>query len=65
MDLGYFAYPSHYCIIEALNYYCDRKFERTLMTEEVYNEYFEGKDWEAYSDEQIVLKGDTMYICTY
>ena len=35
------------------------------MKASIYNEYFDGKDWEAYSDEQIVFEGDTMYICTY
>ena len=59
------AFDNYYCIIEALNYYCDRKFERVPMDEEIYNENFLGKDWDAYAEEQIVFKGDTMYLCTY
>ncbi len=59
------AFDNYYCIVEALNYYCDRKFERTTMDGEIYKEYFEGKNWEAYSDEQLVFVGDTMYLCTY
>ena len=35
------------------------------MDKEVYDKYFAGKDWNAYSDEQIVFEGDIMYICTY
>ena len=64
-SFGQRAFDNYYCIIEALNYYCDRKFEKAQMTKEVYNEYFAGRDWVAYSDEQIVFDGDTMYICTY
>ena len=64
-SFGQRAFDNYYCIIEALNYYCDRKFEAVRMDEEVYEKYFAGKDWQAYSDEQIVFVEDTMYICTY
>lgn len=64
-SFGQRAFDNYYCIIEALNYYCGRDFERANMTEKIYNTYFAGKDWNAYSDEQIVFEGDTMYICTY
>ena len=64
-SFGQRAFDNYYCIIEALNYYCDRDFERANMTKEIYNTYFVGKDWNAYSDEQIVFEGDTMFICTY
>lgn len=59
------AFDNYFCIIEALNYYCNRKFEKVPMKEAIYNEYFANKDWDAYSPEQIVFKDDTMYICTY
>lgn len=59
------AFDNYYCIIEALNYYCDKDFERVGMDAEIYNKYFKGKNWQAYSDEQIVFVDDTMYICTY
>ena len=64
-SFGQRAFDNYYCIIEALNYYCDRDFERANMTKEIYNTNFAGKDWNAYSDEQIVFEGDIMYICTY
>ncbi len=59
------AFDNYYCIIEALNYYCDRKFEQTKMDAKIYEENFLGKDWDTYSDEQIVFKNDTMYFCNY
>ena len=64
-SFGQRAFDNYYCIVEALNYFCERKFERVQMDAEIYNEYFAGKDWDAYSDEQIVFDGDTMYLCTY
>ena len=64
-SFGQRAFDNYYCIVEALNYYCNRKFERTSMDKEVYDKYFAGKDWNAYSDEQIVFEGNIMYICTY
>ena len=59
------AFDNYYCIVEALNYYCDRKFESVKMDTKIYEENFLGKDWDTYSDEQIVFKNDTMYLCTY
>lgn len=59
------AFDNYYCIIEALNYYCDRKFEKTSMDKEIYLEFFKDKDWDTFTEEQIVFEGDTMYICTY
>lgn len=59
------AFDNYYCIIEALNYYCNKKFISVPMDEEIYIKYFEGKDWEAYSDEQLIFDGDIMYLCTY
>lgn len=59
------AFDNYFCIVEALNYYCNRKFEATKMDEKIYMENFAGKNWDTYSDEQIVFNEDTMYICTY
>lgn len=59
------AFDNYYCIVEALNYYCNRKFEDVPMSQKVYDENFKGKNWNAYSDEQLVFIEDTMYICTY
>ena len=59
------AFDNFYCIVEALNYFCGRKFERVPMSREVYEKYFENKNWDTFSDEQIVFEKDTMYMCTY
>lgn len=59
------AFDNYFCIVEALNYYCNRKFETVSMNQEIYEENFKGKNWDAYADEQIVFENDTMYLCTY
>ena len=59
------AFNNYYCILEALNYYCKRDFKRLLMTEDEYEKYFKDKEWDTYSDDQIVFEGDTMFLCTF
>ena len=59
------AFDNYYCIIEALNYYCNRKLEKVPMSQEIYLKNFANKDWDTYMEEQIVFKDNTMYICTY
>lgn len=51
--------------MDAINYYLDRDFEETEGKEEVFKKYFENRKWKNYSDEQIVLIGDTMHIFIY
>jgi len=59
------AFGNKYCIIEALNYYCNRKFEKIEMNSEIYERNFKDKDWDIYCDEQIVFEDDIMYFCMY
>ena len=43
-----------------------RQFDRTPMDDEVYKEYFEGKDWDYLNlDEQLIIIGDTAYWCVF
>lgn len=43
-----------------------REFERTPMDDKVYEEYFEGKDWNYFNlSEQLVIIGDTAYWCIF
>ena len=59
------AFDNYRCIVEALNYYCNRKFQVVPMDMVIYETNFQGKNWDAYSDEQIVFENDIMYLCTY
>lgn len=43
-----------------------RSFERSSMDNDVYKEFFEGKNWTSFDeDEQIVIQNDTAYICVF
>ena len=59
------AFDNFFCIREALNYFCNRKFNIVSMNQNIYEENFEGKDWITFSNEQLVFEGNTMYMCTY
>ncbi|GAA0794277.1 hypothetical protein GCM10008910_10970 [Faecalicatena orotica] len=41
------------------------KIESTEKSDEVYKEFFEGKDWTQINDEQFVVIGDTLHFCAY
>ena len=43
-----------------------RNFERVAMDDEIYKEYFEGINWDGFdAKEQVVIRGDTAYICVF
>lgn len=43
-----------------------RSFERSSMNDDIYKEFFEGKNWTSFDeDEQIVIQDDTAYICVF
>lgn len=43
-----------------------RSFERVNMDDDVYKELFEGKNWTSFDvDDQVIIRGDTVYICVF
>ena len=50
--------------IDSLNYYLKRKFKRADDNEEIRKQFFE-RDWNAFSQDQLVFEGDTLYLCVY
>lgn len=46
---------------------CHQGFEicQTDKSEEVYEKYFQGKDWSGMDEEQMVIIGDTLHLCAY
>lgn len=55
----------HYSRIHTLNYYMNRKLKLVNMDVDIYRKYFENKDFEEFSEEQVKFKEDTVYICIY
>lgn len=54
-----------WCISYAMNYYCDRKFEKVRMPIKIYTEKFTRKNYTEFSEEQVVFDNDTMYLYIY
>ena len=48
-----------------MNFYCERKFQLVGIQREEYDEYFLNKDYSEFSEEQIVIKNDTIYMLIY
>ncbi len=52
-------------ISQAINFYCERKLEKVRMPIEIYTEKMIDKDYTEFSEEQLVLEGDTLYMLVY
>lgn len=52
-------------ILQVMNFYCERKFERTGFSREIYREKMLDKDYSEFSEEQLVFEGDTLYMVVY
>ena len=48
-----------------MNFYCERKFDKVRMPTSIYAENMMDKDYEEFSEEQLVFKGDTLYMLVY
>lgn len=64
-DINIKASCPDWCRLDYLRYYLDKKLEETENDEEVYEEYFKGKDWTIFDLDQIIIIGNTIHICLY
>lgn len=55
-----------YSLVETIARERGRSFHGTEMDPTIYEEYFAGYDWKSLDlDEQVVIQGDTAYICVF
>jgi hypothetical protein len=53
-------------LAEILNYYGDSQLVYETMDQAVFEQYFEGKNWDLLNlDEQLVFEGDHVYLCNF
>lgn len=52
-------------ICQAMNFYCERKFEKIGTPIKIYEEDVIGKDYKEFSEEQLIFDGDTVCIIVY
>lgn len=65
-ELGGRIMATYYSNYRLIGYELGRSMERMDMSDEVYQKYFDGQDWEYLNvDEQVVCDGDTLYLCVY
>ena len=52
-----------WAVKDVIIYYLDKDMEYAPITYSQYKEWFENKEWNGFSKEQIVIEGDTIYFC--
>lgn len=55
---------TNFTVAPLIEYYCGEKYDWYVSQEEI-DERFLEKNWDAYSEEQLVFDGDTLYLCVY
>ena len=55
---------TNFTVAPLIEYYCGEKYDWYVSQEEI-DERFLEKNWDAYSEEQLVFEGDTLYLCVY
>lgn len=63
-DLVVSSFLAEWSDLRAVNYYLGTAYVKA-EPEESYRAYFGSKDWKVFSDEQMVLEGDTLHMCVY
>ena len=63
-DLVVSAFATEWSNVAAMNYYLNSDYEKVEPTEE-YTAYFSEKNWNHFSQDQLIFDGDTLHICVY
>ena len=54
-----------FAIREAISFYLKRHFAFGGITDEKFDNFFNGKNWTEFSEEQVVFEDSVMYFCAY
>lgn len=55
---------TNFTVVPLIQYYSEKKYEMTI-SQEVINEKFSKKNWDAFSEDQLIFDKDTLYFCIY
>lgn len=58
------AYDAAWSKLPALNFYLGREYQQGITDAEI-AEYYANKNWNAFSPDQVIIKGDTAHVCTF
>lgn len=67
-EMNAFNYPAYYMEwskIPVMNYYLDKKLIEMKNDNNVYETYFKDKNWDEFSEDQLVLIDNTLHICKF
>jgi len=53
-----------FTVVPLIQYYSEKKYEMNI-SQEVINEKFSKKNWDVFSEEQLIFDKDTLYFCIY
>lgn len=60
------AYINEWSDVSLIEFVSGKMFEKVEMDNDIFEQYFKGKDWDYYCpEEQLYFKDDTMYWCKY
>ena len=59
------AYSANWSRREIFPFTVGRRFQIVPFEEDLYEQYFAGKDWDGPSEDQLLFLGDTVYIVLY
>ena len=59
------AMGTDWTVIPLLSIVSGRRFARASMPAPVYDTYFEGRNWDFFSTEQVVFQGDTLFLMLF
>ena len=65
-DTNVRAFVTPWANVNMINYYSNNNYNKVEMDSEIYNQYFKSKNWDEFiPEEQMVFKGDTLYLIIY
>jgi len=65
IDIGRTVRAVEWGFVNAVSYYTGRSFTQVEMDQSIYDQYFAGKDYDLFDEEQMVFVEDTVYILQY
>lgn len=63
-DTNVRSFTKDWSDVDSINVYLNKDYKRTKQNKNI-KEQFKDKDWQEYSNEQLIFVGDTLHLCVY
>ena len=64
-DTNVRAFSKTWSDVNHMNVILDKNYKKKKADDKIYKKYFEGKDWDTFSPDQLVFDGETLHLCVY